>query len=333
LVVDAGTKFRDSLSYPTAFMFACLCHDLGKPVTTAITDGRITSYGHEEAGEKIAKDFMSRLTNNVQLIDQVSFIVGHHLLPANWYLNKPIKKSTGIKLYRKLESLGLDYRYIAYITYADNMGGIVQPTYSGRLHDNLEKGRWFEDVMKSLTVGPEPTKMLNALVNGTDLINLGLKPSPRFREILESAYTFQVDNNITDKEMVLKFIKDSFGIVTNPQINLKRVVSILKTIPGVRSIELFGSRARGTHKLDSDYDIMVWIEPGVEIPNECFKMAFDLPDIFDIKFADDTRYVGDLMWVTDRMSWNNEYDPDEGNQGTPISGEIIKDMKVLWRKK
>ena len=145
----------------------------------------------------------------------------------------------------------------------------------------------------------------------------------KLRKLVKRAYPNKPE---LIREYLSKMVKNPGSSVT-----LKQVVAKLKVIPGVRSIELFGSRARGSYKPDSDYDIMVWIEPGVEIANKYFKMAFGLPDIFDIKFADDTKYVGDLMWVTDRMSWSNEYDPDEGNQGTPISGEIIKDMKVLWK--
>jgi tRNA nucleotidyltransferase (CCA-adding enzyme) len=206
MVTDAGVNYRQELVFPTAFMFACLCHDLGKPDTTAIIDGRITTRKHEEVGESISRNFMSRLTNNIQLIEQVAFMVRHHLLPHHWYIGKPIKKSTAIRLYRKLESLGLDYRYISYISHVDNVGRIVQPAYDGAIRDNFAKGRWFEDLMKSLTFGPEQTKAMVALVTGKDLIAMGLRPGPKFKEILEAAYTYQLDNNITDKDLVLKFV-------------------------------------------------------------------------------------------------------------------------------
>ena len=48
-------------------MLGAVCHDLGKPATTAFFDGRIRSYNHEEAGVAPALALLDRL--NVHTID------------------------------------------------------------------------------------------------------------------------------------------------------------------------------------------------------------------------------------------------------------------------
>ena len=37
-----------------------------------------------------------------------------------------------------------------------------------------------------------------------DLLAFGLKPGPQFRKILEEVYAYQIDNRITDKELLLR---------------------------------------------------------------------------------------------------------------------------------
>src|SRR5437764_1644067 len=52
LVVDRARSLVDDLDYPrqVTVMLAALCHDFGKPATTAFVDGRIRSRDHEDAG-------------------------------------------------------------------------------------------------------------------------------------------------------------------------------------------------------------------------------------------------------------------------------------------
>lgn len=50
-------------------------------------------------------------------------------------------------------------------------------------------------------------KKLNPLVEGKDLINLGLTPSPQFSKILKQSYEHQMQGIFTTKEQALKWIK------------------------------------------------------------------------------------------------------------------------------
>ena len=52
LVIDEARRRIDDLEHPqqVAVMLGAVCHDLGKPATTAFIDGRIRSMDHEEEG-------------------------------------------------------------------------------------------------------------------------------------------------------------------------------------------------------------------------------------------------------------------------------------------
>ena len=63
LVIDQARERIDDLDYPqqVAVMLGAVCHDLGKPATTAFVDGRIRSLDHEEQGVEPATALLDRL--------------------------------------------------------------------------------------------------------------------------------------------------------------------------------------------------------------------------------------------------------------------------------
>ena len=91
MVVDQARTRIDDLEHPqkVTVMLGAVCHDLGKPPTTAFIDGRIRSMEHEQAGVEPATRLMDRL--NVHSIGgydvraQVLGIVAHHLKPLAFF--------------------------------------------------------------------------------------------------------------------------------------------------------------------------------------------------------------------------------------------------------
>jgi tRNA nucleotidyltransferase (CCA-adding enzyme) len=87
LVIDEARGRIADLDRPKqlTIMLGAVCHDLGKPPTTAFVDGRIRSIDHEQAGVAPTTALLTRL--NVQTIGgydvarQVIGIVAHHLKP------------------------------------------------------------------------------------------------------------------------------------------------------------------------------------------------------------------------------------------------------------
>ena len=54
MVIDKARALNADLDRPRLItvMLGAVCHDLGKPATTAVIDGRIRSLDHEEAGRR-----------------------------------------------------------------------------------------------------------------------------------------------------------------------------------------------------------------------------------------------------------------------------------------
>lgn len=79
LVIDEAAKAKEKSSNPRVFMWAALLHDLGKPGTTRVRKGRITSYDHDKLGAKLAFDFLSPFVNDTAFVEKVCALVRWHM--------------------------------------------------------------------------------------------------------------------------------------------------------------------------------------------------------------------------------------------------------------
>ena len=88
LVLDEARRANGDLDRARliAVMLGALCHDLGKPATTAFIDGRIRSPNHEQAGVAPTVSLLDRLhVHSIDGLDvrwHVVGLVAHHLKPG-----------------------------------------------------------------------------------------------------------------------------------------------------------------------------------------------------------------------------------------------------------
>src|ERR1700730_602022 len=67
-----------------ALRWAALLHDIAKPSTKHVENGKVTFHGHDHKGERMARRILSELHQPSELIDRVGRLVGLHLR-ANAY--------------------------------------------------------------------------------------------------------------------------------------------------------------------------------------------------------------------------------------------------------
>jgi len=67
-----------------ALRWAALLHDIAKPVTRRVENGKVTFHGHDHKGERMARRILTDLHEPSELVDQVGRLVGLHLR-ANSY--------------------------------------------------------------------------------------------------------------------------------------------------------------------------------------------------------------------------------------------------------
>jgi tRNA nucleotidyltransferase (CCA-adding enzyme) len=188
MVIDQARTRIDDLDRPRqiAIMLGAVCHDLGKPPTTAFLDGRIRSIDHEQAGVAPATALLDRL--NVHTIGgfdvrrEVLGITAHHLKPGMFGMSKtPVSDGAFRRLAQKV-----DLELLARLAKSDCLGR------SGNF--DCSAMDWFLERARQLGVehaAPKP------LLLGRHLLPLGVKPGPRMGEILRAVYERQLDGTIT----------------------------------------------------------------------------------------------------------------------------------------
>lgn len=107
LVIDEAAKLRHRSKDKKAFMWAALLHDIGKPPTTKVRKGRITSYDHDKEGEKMAIEFLSYFSEDEEFKNKVSKLVRYHMHILYVLKNLPFKDIEGMKKNVDLEELAL----------------------------------------------------------------------------------------------------------------------------------------------------------------------------------------------------------------------------------
>jgi tRNA nucleotidyltransferase (CCA-adding enzyme) len=205
-VVDQARTRVDDLPRPKAIavMLGAVCHDFGKPATTALLDGRIRSMDHEEQGVPPASAFLDRL--NVHSIDgydvraQVLGIVAQHLKPGAWF---KVRDEVGDGAFRRLAQK-VDLELLARVAKSDCLGR--QPgTF------NCEAMDWFLERARALGVEHRPPP---PILLGRHVLALGLSPGPRIGEILKAVYELQLDGSVTTLD---EAIEEARRIVSPPR--------------------------------------------------------------------------------------------------------------------
>ena len=199
LVIDEARSRIDDLEYAqqVTVMLGAVCHDLGKPPTTAVVDGRIRSLEHEEQGVAPATALLDRLNihsmHGYDVRRQVLGIVANHLKPGMFAKADP---PVGDGAYRRLAQK-VDLELLARVARSDceGRGGGFD---CSAMDQFLERARR----LGVEHAPPEP------LVKGRHLLALGVKPGPAVGEVLKQVYERQLDGSATDFESAMALARE-----------------------------------------------------------------------------------------------------------------------------
>ena len=186
LVMDNAAALREYVpeEWRRGYMFGMLLHDVGKAVTTTED---LKSPGHDIAGVPIAKKFMERLTDEVELNSQVAKIVQYHMQPNDFAKGKA-KESAWKRLHNRVR---LDV--MAYVSKADGLGKLGRS-----VDDRHDPSRLALQYFEMFGENPIPPVLM-----GRHLIARGYIPGPRIGEILRRAYDLQIEQGIQNADELL----------------------------------------------------------------------------------------------------------------------------------
>jgi len=173
-------------------VFSVVLHDVAKPRTATVDEtGRIRFSGHDRLGAEMTEEIMRRLRFSGAEIEATVEMVRQHMV------FKDVPKMRVAKL----------KRFMARPTFEDELElHRVDCEGSHRMLDNYEFLLRKREEFANEPIIPLP------LVRGDDLIALGLKPGPKFGEILEAAETQQLEGKLRTREEALEWVKREYSL-------------------------------------------------------------------------------------------------------------------------
>lgn len=211
MVTDQAAKIAKDFSPEEKLqvVIGALVHDFGKPSTTEMGEKhgvpRIRSLGHEEAGIEPAKIFVKRFTFGDKVEEAAVSSSKDHLKPGMFQMQWEAKKMTddqyanAIRKWLK-RNYQVNWKVLLAISEADYRGrtlpGVQTDPYQAAIH---AKRVILEHGLDQTAAKP--------LIQGRDLIELGLKPGPLFGQIIERVEGARDEGEIKTHEEALELAK------------------------------------------------------------------------------------------------------------------------------
>ena len=191
MAVDAMSKLKTGKNERDfLFLVTLLVHDLGKAEFTKIgEDGNITSIGHEVGGIEPAKKFMKKFIGSKDFIREVLILVKEHLAPPLLF-----RANAGQKAIRRLAVRlhPFSIESLALISKADSLGRMTENAINGV----SKSSDWILLEAEKLNIKDQAEK---PIIQGRDLIQFGIAPGPKFKEILNHFFELQLNGEVTNE--------------------------------------------------------------------------------------------------------------------------------------
>lgn len=173
-------------------VLSVLFHDVAKPVTATVDEtGRIRFNEHDRIGAAMTEAIMERLRFSRVEIDAVVEMVRQHMV----FKDVPNMRVAKLK------------RFMARPTFEEELElHRVDCASSHGMMDNYQFLHQKREEFANEPIIPPP------LVRGDDLIALGMKPGPKFGEILEAVETRQLEGALKDRQEALDWVKNEYSL-------------------------------------------------------------------------------------------------------------------------
>ncbi len=171
--------------------WAALLHDIAKPLTATTGEGGVIHFhGHEKLGAEMAEAILQRLKFPRKQTEEIVAAVLHHMQ----FKDVPhMRKSTVRRMIlRATFPLELALHHL------DCLGS----------HRRLDI---FETLLREKTELAAQPHLRPALLNGNDLIALGMPPGPRIGEMLAALRDLQLQEELTAREQALEWARNQIA--------------------------------------------------------------------------------------------------------------------------
>jgi len=198
-------EFLGEFSDLELLKISALLHDIAKPHTFEIREGKVTFYNHDKLGAQIAKDIGNRLKLGEDATKFVCSIVEHHLRP--FYLRESLRKGEltdkgKAKFWKDCQDIA---SWLFLHAIADALGSGDDPEQISWLLKTIhELTEYRNKILTSI-----PTK---PLLSGDEIMKLlNISPGPKVGEIKKALERAQWEGLVKTKEEAIRFLKENFS--------------------------------------------------------------------------------------------------------------------------
>lgn len=190
LVVDLAALCKEETSWPLAFMWGCLLHDIGKPAVTT-PEGRAP--GHNESGVQVFREYFGSFFKNKKMKKYIETMIFYHMHLMNMVRNHS-KDYSFYKLLKGIEGIMPIYDLV-YISKCDKLGRLANRPETIEQLDLFIKDK----------VSRLGDQALKPIIHGQDLLILGFYEKKDFKELLDWAYDLQMRGH--SYESIIQLLK------------------------------------------------------------------------------------------------------------------------------
>ncbi len=197
--------FREQISgHPRLILLklAALLHDVAKPRTKTLENGRIRFLGHAKEGAKLASAMLEHLRFSSKERKLVSKLIEHHLRPGQLANSeKPPTHRAIYRYFRDLAEVAIDTIFLNLADHLATRGPLLD-------HEGWRRHLTGTQYILARRLEEESRVVPPKLISGHDLIaQFGLQPGPRIGKLLELVREAQAEGKVRTKEEALDLVR------------------------------------------------------------------------------------------------------------------------------
>ncbi len=216
-------KLKEISNQKPLFKMAALLHDIAKPSTAKMKDGRLRFFYHEQQGARMARNVLERLHYSRPEMRLICAMIGEHLRPSNLASNDFITDKGAYHFFRDLGDAALP---LLFLCWADYTSYVTDEQLRRILPHSDEPLMSLAQAQKKAAVGKtlrhlqvlallfnkffEHPRVVrpSRVITGRDIMDaLHISSGPQIGELLEAVAVAQVEGKVQDQKEALAFVR------------------------------------------------------------------------------------------------------------------------------
>ena len=199
-VYEHTLQVTSKVSPDLILRLSALLHDIAKPATKGIDNGKVHFRHHEVVGARMTKEILSKLKYPKKLISSVALLVENHLRPHTYKMGW-----TDSAVRRYIIDAG---------DVLDELNELVRCDVTTKNNEKAETiYKYLDDLEKRIkeVKEKEELKKLRPPVDGNEIMKiLKIEPGPSLGKIMESLYEQRINEGEVSKEEAIKLAKEVY---------------------------------------------------------------------------------------------------------------------------